>query len=154
MKKFIYLAGPIAGQTEAQANDWRISVNSVLKYTGLVAVSPLRCEPPDPDGVYSLEANPSSPFHSARAIAEKNLIDVRTCDAMLAYLPNAASVGTLIELGWAYAYHKPIIVVTMDPKLTSHPIIKTCAGWVLEDLGSAVDVLLAIFGAYTGGKNV
>ena len=44
MKKYIYLAGPIAGCTEEEATSWRDYVNSMLPY-GIVGISPLRCEP-------------------------------------------------------------------------------------------------------------
>ena len=44
MKKYIYLAGPIAGCDKGEANDWRNEVKERF-IDGIVGISPLRCEP-------------------------------------------------------------------------------------------------------------
>ena len=44
MKKFIYLAGPIAGLNEKEATTWRDEVHQKFPYN-IVGISPLRCEP-------------------------------------------------------------------------------------------------------------
>ena len=45
MKKYIYLAGPIAGCTEEEATSWREYVCTVCYPHGIIGISPLRCEP-------------------------------------------------------------------------------------------------------------
>ena len=52
MKKYIYLAGPIAGLTEVEATEWRGWVRERLPY-GIVGISPLRCEPLKEGMVYT-----------------------------------------------------------------------------------------------------
>ena len=44
MKKYVYLAGPIAGCTEEEATEWREYVCTYFPH-GIVGISPLRCEP-------------------------------------------------------------------------------------------------------------
>ncbi len=45
MKPTVYLAGPIAGCDKGEANDWRWHVAGKLRASGIVGISPLRCEP-------------------------------------------------------------------------------------------------------------
>ncbi len=153
---FAYLAGPIGGCSEAEAKDWRNLVRQgLLERSGgfIDGIDPLRCEPPV-DGHYSVKGDPSCPkFGTSRAIASKNLIDVKRCDVTLAFLPHRTlhhqSYGTIVEIGWAHALGKPVIVVSDDPDIYDHPVIGACAGWVLDDLKSAVDVIVGIWGDYT-----
>lgn len=85
MKRYVYLAGPVTGCTGSEAKDWREAMMTALCDIGLVGVSPIRCEPPV-SGRYSPQyADPK--YGTARAIASKNLMDVKMCDVTLAYFP-------------------------------------------------------------------
>jgi nucleoside 2-deoxyribosyltransferase len=168
MKKFVYLAGPVLGQTEGQANDWRKTVAGLLEPHGIIGISPLRCEPIH--GPTYQPGYPDERFGTARAIMNKNLFDVQNCDMTLAYIPRVNwehwmlydrmsdpphhSWGTICELAWAKALGKSVILVTDDPPIREHPVLNASAGWVLDSLEEATDVLIGILGGYTGGKNV
>src|SRR5205807_2239874 len=122
---FVYLAGPITGCTEGQANDWRDHVSQRLAEIGMVGVSPLRCEPIHGE-TYDFEYDQDPCFGTWEAIAAKNMEDVQRCDVTLAYIPTKfASDGTLIELGWAKALGKRTILVSTDPKVFKHPPTKS-----------------------------
>lgn len=157
MKKTVYLAGPIMGCTGAEANDWRRQVDAQLKDMGIIAVSPLRCEPLI--GERYTSEHPDPRFGTARAIAAKNRFDVRNCDITLAYLPKpepgrVQSYGTIVEIAWADAYGKQVILVSDDPFVLKHPVIDACVDWKLGTIDEAVDVCIGVLGGYTGGKNV
>ena len=157
MNRFVYLAGPILGMTEGEANNWRRVVATRLKPHGIIGVSPLRCEP-----IHGPTYEPGYPderFGTARAILNKNLFDVKTCDMVLAYIPKPVvgkhhSWGTMQELAWARALDKAAILVSDDPEIRDHPVINASAGWVLDNLSDAEDVLIGILGGYTGGKAI
>lgn len=159
-KKLIYLAGPILGCTAAEAQDWRkyICTQLSLKAIGeLVGISPLRCEPLI--GERYTANYPDPKFGTARAIGAKNMYDVRNCDLTFAYLPKpeagrSHSLGTIIEIGWAHGQSKPVIIVTNDPFIQNHPVINTCAGWILPTLDDGIDVVIGLLDGYVGGKNV
>jgi len=157
MKKFVYLAGPICGCTHSEANDWRVWVVAKLKEHGIVGISPLRCEPLVGERYSSVYGDPR--FGTARAIGSKNVFDVMNCDMVLAYLPKQAdgrpqSYGTICELAWGFAFRRPTILVSDDKYVMEHPVLNTCAGWLISDLQQAVDVCVGILGGYNGGKNV
>lgn len=153
----VYLAGPILGCTDAEANDWRIDVAAKLKEHRIIGISPLRCEPLVGER-YGLQYNDER-FGTPRAIASKNLFDVMNCDMTLAYLPRPTepgrypSIGTIGEVHWAFAFRKPAIVVTDDPLLAEHPVLNACCAWKLPTLDDAVDVLVGVLGGYCGGPN-
>ena len=173
----VYLAGPILNQTEADANDWRRMASSRLEKTGIRAVSPLRCEPPGVDGIYSV-GYPDPKFGTALAIGSKNLFDVRNCMMVLAYFPvqmeeQAAgfdndgcpvdaelvkrpfSLGTVLEVGWAFALGKPAVIASTDARLIEHPVFKACAGWIVPELDDGLEVVEGILGGYSAeGRNV
>jgi len=151
MKKYIYLAGPIAGCTEDEANNWRGYVQDNLN-ENIIGISPLRCEPISTNHYTS---GTDSRFNTPKAIAAKNWYDTESCDLVLAYLPKELnerrpSYGTTIEIGWAIGLRKPLIVVTNDEYLASHPLIQTNANWIFDNLIDALDVIHGLFGDYVG----
>lgn len=156
--KTVYLAGPVLGQNREGANGWRHYAADKLKDFGIIGISPLRCEPLI-GAKYPNETPGDNKFGSARAIASKNLLDVKMCDLTLACLPlredgSHQSYGTIVELSWAHALGKPVILVSDDPGIYKHPVINSCAGWVLKDLDEGLEVITGILAGYTGGKNV
>lgn len=174
--RYVYLAGPIFGCDEDEANDWRADVAAQLKPHGIIGVSPLRCEPLRGDR-YGHGSDEDPRFGTARAIAHKNIFDVRTCDMTLAYFPEqwesirthvldengvpiemdvrrGLSSGTIAEVAWAFALNKDAIVVSTDPRVVKHPVINACSGWLVPDLKAGVETIIGILGGYTGGKNV
>jgi nucleoside 2-deoxyribosyltransferase len=151
----VYLAGPITGQTVAEANDWRtwMSINLSAAGTDIVGVSPLRCEPIIGE-VYGPEYADNM-FGTPQVIAAKNKEDVRRCDITFAYLPaeHPASVGTLQEIGWAAGMGKPIILVTDNDYVRENAVIKATVPWRFSEeeggFQKAVDVVNGIFRVYT-----
>ena len=103
MKKFIYLAGPIAGCTLEEATEWRDYVRSMLPH-GIIGISPLRCEPVQPGMRYDDPGAVDKLWSDPRSINAKNWLDTESCDLVLAYLPKEMndrrpSIGTIIEIG-------------------------------------------------------
>lgn len=152
----VYLAGPILGLGHEEANEWRHAVSFKLAQAGIKGVSPLRCEPIVGPVYQPQYGDPL--FGTARAIASKNLFDTKRCDMVLALLPRPQpgrhqSYGALMEIAWAHALGKPVLLVSDDPDITAHPVVTACASWLLEDLDAAVEVLIGVLSAYTGGAN-
>lgn len=148
----IYLAGPITGCTEGQANDWRKDFAARLESIHIRGISPLRCEPLH-GPVYGSTYNDPR-FGTAKAISSKNLMDLRKCDLTLAYFPRAEterwpSIGTILEIGAAHENHKPIIIVSEYIRTTEHPVLNAFGGWMLSTLDEAFDTIHGLFGEYT-----
>lgn len=150
MQRFIYLAGPIKDCDKGQANDWRTRIQSALP-NGVVGISPLRCEPLI--GKTYKATYTDVRFGTASAITAKNRFDTLNCDMVLAYLPKELtnirpSVGTTLELGWAMAIEKPIILVTDDPAYSEHPLIQRKVDWIVDDFDTALEIIQGLFTDY------
>ena len=152
MKKYIYLAGPIAGLTEEEATTWRHDVNFMLP-DNIIGISPLRCEPVKPGMTYTTPGAVDKMWSDPRAINAKNWLDTESADLVLAYLPKEMndkrpSIGTIIEIGWTLGLKKPLIVVSDDKQLLNHPLIECNAAWRLDNLDDAIEVIIGLFGDY------
>ena len=152
MKKYIYLAGPIAGLTEEEATTWRYDVNLMLP-DNIIGISPLRCEPLKEGMVYTDDGATDKMWSDPRAINSKNWLDTESSDLVLAYLPKEMndrrpSIGTIIEIGWSIGLKKPLIVVSDDKQIMEHPLIECNAAWRLDELDDAVEVIIGLFGDY------
>ena len=152
MKKYIYLAGPIAGLTEEEATTWRHDVNFMLP-DNIIGISPLRCEPVKPGMTYTTPGAVDKMWSDPRAINAKNWLDTESADIVLAYLPKEMndrrpSIGTIIEIGWTLGLKKPLIVVSDDKQMLDHSLIECNAAWRLDNLDDAVEVIIGLFGDY------
>lgn len=128
-KPKVYLAGPIASCTYREATAWRRAV--ALALSG-------RAECLDP-----MRDNDPSPPLSSRAIVSRDLADVQRADVVLMALPSV-SVGTLVELGWATAMGKLVILWLphgVPDALRYHPFILECASATVATIDEAVAVV-------------
>jgi hypothetical protein len=153
----VYLAGPIVGCTQGEANDWRKDVALKLAEHNIVGISPLRCEPLR--GKRYTSEYPDPRFGVPRAIAGKNKFDVMRCDIGIYYIPKPSkgrlhSFGTIGELFWADMADKQTILVTDDPFIMGHPVIDAASNWKLDNFRDAIDTVVGVLGGYVGGKNV
>lgn len=154
--RFVYLAGPILHCNAEQANDWRRSAANILIDNNITGISPLRCEPLHGETYELQSADPM--YGTPRAIQAKNLFDVQQCDITLAYMPHlegiAPSKGTICEISWAYAFNKPIILVSDSPEVIEHPVIQAQVPWILPTLEDGLEMCIGLLAGYVGGKNV
>ena len=120
---YLYVAGPVSGCSDAEANVWRDSIDRALYMANesIVCVNPVRCE----TSRGGFKADSSDHFYTARGISAKNWLDTQRCDLVLCYMPkDHFSLGTVIELGWAVGMRKPIILVTDDKFVSENPLVQ------------------------------
>lgn len=150
----VYLAGPIQDQNKQDALEWRLLVQRQLEFFGIGSINPLRNEPTPPHTL-TYDVDPHGLFTSPRAIDAKNMYDVKSCDLMLAYLPeHAEPVGTLIEIGLGRAYHKPIVAVTIKPRYLKCPLLQGSCGWIVPDFDTAIGVIQGLLCNVEYGEEV
>jgi nucleoside 2-deoxyribosyltransferase len=148
--KTVYLAGPITGQSYKGCTDWREAAIRELAEEGIIGVSPMR-------GKYYLEnegvigdAYPDKPMSSEKGITTRDRFDATGCSVLLANFSDAdrVSVGTCIELGWADANRRPIIVVMEEGNPHWHSMVRAVSGFIVPDLDEAIKIAKAIFRGY------
>lgn len=161
-KRFVYLAGPIAGTTYKEATNWRQFVTDRFS-PGIVGVSPMRLKewckriPVIQDIEQYKSMTTEEEFlvsGESHAIQTRDHFDVRTVDMIFINLPRELnerrpSWGTAIEIGWGSAYNKPAVLVTDDDNLANHPLVRESVGWIVPDLELGVQVVNSVLTTYT-----
>ena len=152
MKPLVYLAGGIAGLSGKDATDWRIEAHVALSYRSIESLDPMRAKI-----ALSLQPRISTNFNdyaergaffTSRGIMTRDFNDVRRCDALLVNLLGLEkpSLGTIMELAWAYALQKPAVVAiekTGNPH-DLHPMLHEAMAFRVETLDEAVDAVAVI----------
>ncbi len=103
MNRLVYLAGGITGLSEAEVMGWRRTAQAELAAAGITTLCPIDAASAGDD--------------VTEAVILRDKLDVQRCDIVLMNLLDAprVSIGTMIELGWANAYGKPVVLVMDNP---------------------------------------
>jgi nucleoside 2-deoxyribosyltransferase len=143
-KPYVYLAGPIASRTYGEATGWR---REAIRLLGpeVTCLDPMRDKEglADAAGPLGVAYKPQHPMLSSRAIVARDHADLKRADVVLMILPEA-SIGTLVELGWADAFGKTIVAVippSAPQSLRDHPFIRELADVTVATLGEAIGVV-------------
>lgn len=150
----VYLAGGIAGLTGKGATDWRHEASELLEARGIESLDPMRAK-----YALSVQDRISTDFHdyadcgaffTAKGIMTRDFNDVKRCDALLVNLLGLEkpSLGTIMELAWAYALQKPAVVAieaSGNPH-DNHPMIHEAMGFRVTTLDEAIDSIAVILG--------
>lgn len=145
MQRTVYLAGPITGLSYGGATEWRQYVADLLP-DYILPVSPMRGKQylgkEEKIGL-SYEQYPLS---CQKGITCRDRHGIMSCDAVLINLLGAKtiSIGTMIEIGWADMLRKPIILVMENDNPHVHPIVKECAGFIVDNLDEAIHITTAV----------
>lgn len=153
-RPLVYLAGGIAGLRGFEATDWRMEVAEQLERRGVETLDPMRRKgilngPGRISTNFAHYANEGA-FFTSRGIMVRDFTDVKRCDALLVNLRTSEkpSLGTVMELAWAYAFQKPAVVVIEadgNPH-DGHPMIHEAIPFRVETLEEGIDAVAVILG--------
>jgi nucleoside 2-deoxyribosyltransferase len=148
----VYLAGGIAGLVGSETVEWRHAAARALGIRGIECLNPMRCkealaaQPMISSNFHDYENR--GPFFTSKGIMTRDSTDVRRSDALLVNLLGLTkpSLGTIMELGWAYILNKPVVVAieaTGNPH-DNHPMIHEAMPFRVETLDEAIDAVATI----------
>ena len=145
----VYLAGPIGHLTYGEATEWRTLATKGLASYGIAAYSPLRAkEFLDTQEAIPSRANVSPhPLGTSKGIMTRDFNDCVRADALLVNFLGVTrpSLGTAMELAWAYDRHIPVVVVAEpgNPNI-DHPMMHEAAKFVVPTLRDGVELIRTI----------
>jgi len=154
----VYLAGPITGLNYDGAQDWRRGAEEFLAEWDIEGMSPMRGKKyleavgiieatsyGQPDGEWALS--------SASGFTSRDHGDCMRADVILANFEGAdrVSIGTVLEVAWAHAYRKQLIVVMAEGNPHWHAMIRELAGYIVPTLAQGLDIIPAILNAKRTG---
>lgn len=121
----VYLCGSITNKSYQEAVFWRHTITDYLEFMGHSALCPMRGK----EHIRHLEiipqALPDVEGCDVDQIFSRDIQDIDEADMLFAYLPDLEvqpSIGSLVEMGYAYAKGKPIIAYVPESKI-KHPFI-------------------------------
>lgn len=153
-KLSVYLAGPITGCNYGEATDWRELVADALG-EDFICLSPMRAKEylenetdiaKSYDAEYEEGGGLASALSSAKGINARDAWDCRTADVVFVNFLGAkrVSIGTCMEVAWAFESRKPCIIVQEHGNIHEHPMMYESASFVVEDLETGIAVLKAL----------
>lgn len=152
----VYLAGPIANCTVGEAVDWRTHAFERLRYGyDLDVRDPMRAKTEGfrkygKIGSNFNEYSKEGTFFTSKAIMTRDFNDVKQADALLVNLLGAktASLGTVMELAWAFALQKPCVVCIEESgnPHDNHPMIHEAMGFRVTTLEEGIHSVAVILG--------
>jgi len=150
MKEFlVYTAGPITGLTYNDILGWREYVNEMVP-EWISCISPLRGKhvlKDNPDKI-AKDVHPDAILSTGIAINQRDFNDIKRCDLVLVNLlgTTKVSIGTVMEIAWARAFGKPVVLLLESGNIHDHTLLKFPAGYITTDLDEAIDVVVSVLG--------
>lgn len=141
----IYLAGPMDGLAYADAMNWRATLSVWLRPYDIQALSPMRDQQVPADGVVR---DVGECFYGSPAVfTERDLLDIRRSDLVLVNLNDQVkpSIGTAVEIGYAYALQKPIVLVA-EEGTDIHPMVEYMTPLRVDTLSDGFSMVLHLLG--------
>ncbi len=141
-----YLAGPISHLTYDDSESWRDEFK-VMVDPRIECFSPLRRKQFLRDkGVLEQSYASISPLASDRGIMQRDHFDCARADLIVCNLlgTTVKSTGTIMEIAWAFAYRKPLVLIMEDGNCHDHPMIREAISFRVKDVGEAVRLTEAI----------
>jgi nucleoside 2-deoxyribosyltransferase len=123
-KPSVYLAGPITGLSYEDSIEWREKAIEALA-PDIDAFSPLRAKTYLRGTMQIGMSYENFPLSSQRGIMCRDFFDCTQRDLLLVNFKGAkaVSIGTVMEVAWAYGARKPIVAV-MEPTIDSPNIFE------------------------------
>jgi nucleoside 2-deoxyribosyltransferase len=149
MQPSIYLAGPITGLTFGQSESWRDYVKGKLDGNYKVkCFSPLRAQEFLKDhGIITPHPYDENPMTTGDAIMTRDFWDVQRTDLTFANLLGAPrqSLGTVMELGFAYALRKPVILLMeKSGNVHDHAMVRKAGAFTTDNIDEGIELVKAM----------
>lgn len=140
MKHYVYLAGPITGLSYKGCQDWRDQVAAALDSDTIDCLTPMR-------GSAFLEkegtihaGNYNDVTANPKAIIRRDMFDTLRATCVFVNLLGATkvSVGTVMELAWAYQAQIPTVVIMEENNIHRHCMVDEACTFVVDTVEAGV----------------
>jgi len=152
---YVYLAGPITGCTYGESIDWRAYVSDRLP-PWIRGVSPLRGKRYLEGEGKIADSYEEHPLSCAKGIITRDRWDAMNRDMLFANLleTEKISIGTIMEIAWADAARKPIVICMREGNPHWHAMVREAAGFVVPDLDMGIEIIKTLLTPTDDGEAV
>jgi nucleoside 2-deoxyribosyltransferase len=146
----VYLAGPITGLNYNEATDWRSNTRKELWKYNIDGLSPMRGkEFLDLPGKIPIQESYNEILQGSSVwINTRDYNDVRRSDGLLVNFLGSTkvSIGTVLEIGFAKALNKPIVIAMERGNIHSHVMIDHGYVVIVPTLEDAINAIVGLIG--------
>lgn len=139
----IYLAGPISGCEFDECTDWRYQFTCLIPRS-IQCLSPMRGkEFLKAHGTIEGDYPELGPLATSRGIITRDFFDCTRSDIVLVNFLNSGnrvSIGTCMEVAWAYMARKPLIMISEEANVHNHPMMAEATGYRVKTIQEAADI--------------
>lgn len=141
----VYLAGPITGLTYKGCTDWRTEAKQHLKDHNIDGYDPMRGKAYLSKEEQVADLYTDHTMSSINGINVRDFNDCKTSDAIIVNLLGAkkVSIGTVMEIAWARAFQKPVIIAMERDNIHDHGML-TFGNIIVPSLEEAVYATIQI----------
>ncbi len=136
----VYLCGTM--NDNPKCIEWRKQATDFLAKAGISVLDPCRKKGQKEWSTNGFEG-PGTIYDHGAFVARDDT-DIQNCQALLMYWwgePGRQSVGTWMELGYAKAFGKPMVVVDITDTYLKHPFVYKNSAAMFKDLDSGLKYL-------------
>ena len=135
MKQLVYLSGPMGGCTFETMTEWRAYVEERLNSPTLKCTLPTR----------SFKKN-HIPKETDKWVNRRDYYDCTRANCVFVNLLGMKhlSIGTIMEVAWAYQAQIPVICVCEPDGPQNHPMMKDCITQEVHTLDEGIDFVKEI----------
>lgn len=128
----VYLAGPVSHTTWVNAVSWRKDVKGVLRDSNIDCLDPTRHGLIQDDDI----------------ITHLCMNDVKNSDAILVNFldMDRISIGTILEIGWASALDKPVVLVVDEEKSFDYGIFQYLTRLRADNMEDGLEYIKTVLG--------
>jgi nucleoside 2-deoxyribosyltransferase len=142
MKQFVYLAGPISGLSLDECTNWRNRVTEELNSDMVHCLTPLRGKAILADQPYIHSHEYNDPFLTTRSITRRDMFDTlrSSCIFMNLLDTSKVSIGTMMELAWAYQNQIPTVVLMEKDNIHHHAMVDEACTYIVDSLEEGIRI--------------
>ena len=143
MKPKIYLARPISGCTVDEVQAYYSTMKATLQDLFVVFNPMIQKEYARTDTAFKSFGASGHPESSNKAITRRDRSMVVGCDIVYLNLLGSGkvSIGSVMELAWAYDHGKHVVVAMEDGNIHDHAFIRECSDAVFCSSDHALEYL-------------
>jgi nucleoside 2-deoxyribosyltransferase len=147
MKHYIYLAGPITGLTYEDATLWRELLSEALNSYKIECLSPLRGKDYLLGAGVLTNGTYDGILTTGKAITRRDYFDCTRASCVLVNLLGTTkiSIGTVMEIAWAYEKGIPTVVIMEKNNIHNHVMLNECSTYVVGTLEEATETIRFLF---------
>lgn len=142
----IYMAGPVKGLDYDSATNWRKWFIKQMDGLNVECLDPLRGKDELRHETSIDRIEYDTPMSCPQGIYIRDRFDAMRCDLLIVNLLGAEkpSLGSVMEIAWADALHKPIILVMEPGNVHEHAMVLGACGFRARSLAEAALIAIDI----------